>query len=607
MIREISQFVETIPVGTKAKAMEPKQGLHISVGFDSEGVCKVLHHEYFNKKKSRVYSVFIERCMRLQELAWMVDTNKCFDLPAKAIHTASPYCVAFKKESWAIGKEPATNYNKTLPERLPTYFSKCFDAKFVLTDIQIEETNRFCNFLRLEFQGVLLGLDEYHRLDESDYIIVYNDKSEKEYERFNGLYRQDKLFNTSEYNIVEHKHLYGTSNFFNGFNAKKPFLLHQTASFDINGRIAALDAQYLDEFEKLANKRVFPNPIPIFIDNHELTNESIEIYQRDDSRKTTYREIMAQLYRERGSLGNYYLLYFSAGQIKDFDFVAKFDYLLNGEEGWCIENVMGLLQNKDNLLPNQYLYNVFDFERVVITQLFNNSFVKPDKDTGALSLRYFDDLDAKYYRAATYTLAITYKTAVYDFIYKSMRSSIGVAQFYKICMDSILDDLKQDKKDYAIKLKLNILFSLYPHFNKIYNNLTFNIMASKVYEYTDQLREIVDKDDEYFRSDEEYAFGVGQLVYYLLLQSGSGNKTHALLEPVLQKSNQLQLNSAIVGLIAKYKHSISFGYRQFNNLAGKVLGYKSETLVKNNEAILLAGYFCPNILLRKKEQQPINN
>jgi CRISPR-associated protein Csh1 len=237
---------------------------------------------------------------------------------------------------------------------------------------------------------------------------------------------------------------------------------------------------------------------------------------------------------------------------------------------------------------------------MVISQLFNNALVKVDEKKGEISMRYFDDMDPKYYRPALYTLLLKYRKPIYDFIYKSMRSSIGRQQFDDICLTGILDDLKEDK-EYPIKSKLNIYFSLHQYFDKTKNPM---IMPSKLEEHKTLMAKVVDDPSVHFTSDDAYAFGAGQLIYYLLSQSEAGERTHAVLEPFLQKTNHSHFNDAIAAILLKYKHAIGFDFKRFNQLAAEVLGYTPEKGLQELRPILLAGYFCPNVLYTKKTDFP---
>lgn len=609
MIKELTQFIRDVPDLVRERAVEPKAGLHILIRFDEEGKGAVENTERFLGKKHGEASHFLKQCASRQVAGWMIDTNKCFDLPTKGIHSASPYCFAFKRESWKGGEKYPTESNKAdILGRSDTYFEKCFDKKYSLDDTQKQKALQFRNYLKNYLPQLLQEVSTYSGLDSSEYVIIYLDEPLEKYQAFTNLYVSEGLFNTAEYNVELDGEILGTSNFHNGFNSKKPFLTHQTASFDITSRITAGEAKALSEFSNMAGKRLFPNPIPMFIDQPELIEEAIKIYHKEEDKKISHREIISELWKRNKDLGNYYLLYYSAGTIQDFDFVAKFQYLLSEastaeQKEWTIENVTEIKEKDKTYQKPISLSSVFDFERVVIRQLFNNALVKVDEKKGEISICYFDDIDPKYYRPALYTLLLKYRKPIYDFIYKSMRSTIGLRQFEDICLTGMLDDLKEGK-EYSIlnlKQKLNIYFSLHQYFDKTKNTL---IMPSKIEEHKALMAKVVDEASAHFTSDDAYAFGAGQLIYYLLSQSEAGERTHAVLEPFLQKTNHAHFNEAIANILLKYKHAISFDFKRFNQLAAEVLDYTPEKGLQELRPILLAGYFCPNVLYVKKTNSP---
>lgn len=608
MLQELTQFVQEVPPLIKEKAIEPKSGLHILIGFSESGNAEVKGAERYLGKKHDEISDFLKECAVRQELSWMINTNKCFDLPAKGIHSASPFCVAFKRESWIGGdKYPTDSSKPDVVERLEGYFAKCFDDVFGLDDAQKQKALQFKNYLKNNLEPLLSSFGEYPALEQGEYILLFNDIGLEEHEAFNSAYLAQGLFNTDTYNIAVDDEVFGTSNFHNGFNSKKPFLTHQTASFDITIRISASEAKALTEFSAMAGKKLFPNPTPIFIEKKELTSEAIRIFHREEDKKHSHRKIIKELLKKEEELGNYYLLYYSGGVIRDFDFVPKFQYYLDSakdEQGlqraWKIHNVTELKEKGGASKSLIHLKDVFDFEWVVVRQLFNNSLVKIDEKKKEISLRYFDELDSKYYRPAYYTLMLKYRKPIYDFIYKSMRSGIRSHQFQDICMTGIMDDLKENK-EYAIKMKLNIFFSLYNHFT---TNQNIQFMPSKIEGHKSHLQEVLENEETHFSSDEAYAYGAGQLIYYLLSQSQAGDRTHALLEPFLQKTNYAHFNEAISNIILKYKHAIGFDFRRFNALSGEVLDYEAERPLTELRPVMLAGYFSPNILYKSTKTDP---
>lgn len=622
MIKELSQFVaEQVPELIKEKAIDPKPGLHVLISFNEEGTANLQGAERYIDKKNGDTSRFLRECAKRQHLSWMINTNKCFDLPAKGIHTSSPYSLGFKikmlkedeakKEKSKVLKKSKPTYEyksvilSALSERLDSYFKKSLDPKFQLNERIKQDVIKFNNYLKNGLQTLLNNINDYEELDWEEYVIIYLDKPLDLYEAFQRSYYAGGLFNTDSFNVEINGEVYGTSNFHNGFNSKKPFLTHQTATFDITTRISTIEAQALDEFTVLAAKKIFPNPTPIFIEKKELTTEAIRIFHREEDEKHSHRKIIKELVKKENDLGNYYLLYYSGGAIRDFDFVSKFKYVLGSQNAesdekhvWVIKNVTELIEKGKQPKAEIELRNVFDLESVVVRQLFNNALVKVDEKKDQIYLRYFDDLDPKYYRPAYYTLMLKYRKAIYDYIYKSMRSGIRGYQFYDITMTGLMDDLKESK-EYTIKMKLNIFFSLYHHFT---TNQNPEFMPSKIEKHKSHLKNVLENEESHFPSDEAYAFGAGQLIYYLLSQSEAGERTHALLEPFLQKTNYAHFNDAISKTILKYKHAIGFGFQRFNALSGEVLDYEAEKTLGELRPFMLAGYFCPNALYSKSTE-----
>src|SRR5690554_449102 len=104
MIRELINFTDTIDDGFLTLGSSPKEGLHILLQLNTNDKEEafidfenIQYEQYFKKQKTEISS-FLNFCKTLHQNAWCIDTNKCFDLPTKAIHTCSPFVVAFKRE-----------------------------------------------------------------------------------------------------------------------------------------------------------------------------------------------------------------------------------------------------------------------------------------------------------------------------------------------------------------------------------------------------------------------------------------------------------------------------------------------------------------------------
>ncbi|MDI6804788.1 MAG: hypothetical protein QME58_13275, partial [Bacteroidota bacterium] len=425
-------------------------------------------------------------------------------------------------------------------------------------------------------------------------------------------YLKKNLFNKDDYNLTSSEgEIFGLSGFLNGANVKKQFMLHKTSHYEVNNRISQKTALNLYKFERLlSHKKPYdklPNPLPIFIDKDELNKDIVRLY--NDERVLHFREIVRRLFEQHQTdLSDYYLINWrntaDGPMIYDFDFVPQFRYKLSGFE---IKNPMGIKDYHERKIDH-----IFQFELDVVRTIFNNALVLKTKND-EIMLRYFDDIDAKYMSAATYQNILKYRKSFYDYIYKSRTQAITGKMFYDLIISAILDDIKQDKeykKTYTIKEKLNILFSLNHIFDTNNKNFKGVNMASKIPEYQERMRKLFSDENYHIAEDDEFAFAAGQLICFILKQSESYKKTHALLEPFINKNDPKQFRLVIVRGIDQYKHKFewygSCGKGRFERLAGEILGYDCKTPIKELLPVVLSGYFSTPLIFESLKSSETN-
>ena len=102
MLQEINNFMNSLPAELKQAGLKPKEGLHVLLKIqekegthfmDEQSVCRVC----LTRKATEFDYPFLQHCAELAQVGWCVNTNKCFDLPAKGLHSCSPYCIALKR------------------------------------------------------------------------------------------------------------------------------------------------------------------------------------------------------------------------------------------------------------------------------------------------------------------------------------------------------------------------------------------------------------------------------------------------------------------------------------------------------------------------------
>ena len=648
MIKELINFTKSLDEDFKNLGVSPKEGLHIVLkqkNIDGIVDIDVENYQYaLYSKKMTENNELLERCKFLSHNAWCIDTNKCFDLPTKAIHSCSPFLVAFKREHLKGGEKYKNNEEKKkkqVHERFDEYFAKAGalfpdeDSKYknqvfhlffkkgkhnaLLNEIleknstenkrlstikvgleqQVKESKEKDEkeSLRNKIKDTENQLLAVKELEDSDYVLFYLDKSLEEYKIVHKKYLTDKLFNTDKYNTPPNDEgfIFGTSNFMNGYNSSMPFLTHQTASFDITGRVSDVDAKLLYDFEQILPRKILPNPLlPIFIYKEELQKDMISLFKQTGF-KLSYKELIEGVWNNHNEdFANYYLLNWQNSKdgivFQDFDFVSKFEYELEAQ----VENFFEIKEKGGKgLVHYSKINNIFAFEQVVFKPLIQSKYLRLD---------YFGELKNEDYEHLRHTFqAYTkYRKAVYDFVYKSKKQGIDEHIFSDMVFSHIKDDLKQNN-GYSIKEKLNIWFSLYEHFQPK-NHKNKVTMASKLKHYQAFVARLsMGEADTNTATDADFAFAAGQVIDYVLSKSKSDDKSYQLLEPYLQQAKCQEFKRAIANDIARYKHAITDSESRFKAVCDFVLTYETTVNMKELMPEILAGVFSRCQFFNKKE------
>lgn len=611
MLQEINNFMNSLPAEFKQAGLKPKEGLHVLLKIqekegthfmDEKSVCRVC----LMRKATEFDYSFLQHCAELTQVGWCVNTNKCFDLPAKGLHSCSPYCLALKRESLEGGGKYEKDKTK-IYDRIDSYFANALS--YVEEDSEKERIKIFQNFINSKEK--LNALFECFQADfddvkDKEYIILYLDEEIEKYRRVHEKYLSDKLFNTNEFNISVENELYGTSDFLNGFPIKKPFLFHRSAAFDIAGRITGEMAGNLHDFQEIMRRNILPRPLPLFIYREELQSEMLAIFSEylTIGKRIGYQEIIRELCKNHPvDIGDYYLLYYYGDTVCDFDFVSSFRYGLQtgNKEGWMI---------KDHFQIGyaEKISNVFELENKVLHKIFNNSLITQTK-AGDTQRKYFDELEPKYCKSENnYLLVLKYRKAFYDYIYKSREQAVTRQMFDYILLTGILEDIRLDEAKGSLHTqcegilsKMNVWFSLAERFDLQFKNT--DTMASKLEEQR-MFMAALSQGEAVLENDEQYAFAAGQVIYYLLHKSKTADKSYKRLEPFLQQVHASELNKAIARLFDTYKHENFSGY--FRHPFASVMAYQTKANMREYLPMMLAGIFSDNQLFTNNKSEETN-
>lgn len=625
MIKEISNFIKTVPEEVLNYGLKLKHGLHVFISVENDPF--VLSKDVFDNKTEM--NTLFHRALKLQVNSIPVSSAKIFN-PNKKIFGAScsPFVLSFKKsnlEKYRNKKvlkkefklkeelsdlEVNSMFKELILGELEQYFNTALKyAEKEKEKSWCEKLDQFCKTTMIDF---LDDLAAYQKLKPADYVNLYLETPPLEaYQEAHQKYLSEKVFNKDKYNVKLNENIFGVSDSLNGFNDKKMFLQHWSAPMEYNYRLAGAEARLVWQFFQMRKNKQLPNPMPVFIDKEELTNHAVSIYQEDNKRG--YAEIIKAVIHksQKDNVGNYYLIFFQGGlkgsSIIDLDFVSGFRYEM---EDLKIREVFPM---KEKLETELKINHVFDFERKLLKIIFNNQLVQQSKD-GSWKLNYFSDLEFKpQYGMTANTLdkMMKYRKAFYDFIYKSKRETIQQKHFNDILRSGIMEDIQMDvyrngynsNKNKILK-KLNIWFSLYEYFDFTQFSKPLNDipMASKIEEYHAFVDELVKgKNHIQDGDDEQFAFTAGQVIAYLFTKSRSSDRSFSRLEPFLQKRDCSLFKQAILRFFEMYKHE-NFS-NNFKKPFAEVMAFDTKRNLKNLSPIILAGFFSENKLFANSTSQ----
>lgn len=613
MIKEICQFVEILEEQIPKlfeEGVKLKEGVYIALDIGLEDGNYVLKNVDENgnimKEDIELYTKdeeinpFFEKCRMILQYSTPVSSAKIFNPNKKIFNlTCNPYAIGFTKKIINKNLESIGN-DGILEELTQQYFKKA--EEFVEEGKAKIWFEGFKSYLKENFWNLLEKID-YASL-KNDYSIIFFLKSLtiEDFKIPYQKYLMQNVFNKADYNIIYQDVTYGISDSLSTFNDKKRFLQHQSASFRYNYRIHGGDAQLVWKFYQLSKNNQLPNPLPIFVDKDEANLNADVVKLFNHNGVVGYSEIIRSLLKNlrRTNLQNFYLLFIQNKQIIDLDFVPVFKYTLKDKDEYDFI-VKELFDAERVIYFNSKEHNVFDFQFMIVNYIFNNQLIQK---TG--TLRLIEDIEIKTKDGLTdtiYNLIYKYRKAWYDFIYKSKQQVITITMINEMFKDSIVDDLRHDeelKKTTQIRKKLSLWFGLQPLFDNNFN--TRNNMANKTVELQTKIREIAQNESLHISTDDEFAFAAGQIIWKLLIQSESANRSHALLEPFLQKTEPILFKQAIANTFNMYKYKFVLypNKYEFDKLLSEVMGYEPDIKnMKEHLPMILAGYFSESVFKKQ--------
>lgn len=356
-------------------------------------------------------------------------------------------------------------------------------------------------------------------------------------------------------------------NAFHNLDQGKPFLKHHDRFVDYNIEVCETCSLDIYKFQEYFLNKLKVTLFPLFINITDSENV-INLFKKEDKlSKKGFKEIIQEVYKNSSNEElDFYLIIYNRGEsILAFDYITGFKYKMYGLNLFAIENLI-----------NRYFF-VYQLERNYFTE-------EVDADSHQMNI-----------------LIYKYRQQLFDYFYRAKYAGLSQIILADIYFDSLrvrlreFFDKKKDNKNtyYHLRDMCDVYFDLDSIFSKKETKM-------KTVERIKKEEKIKDK--------ESFAYYTGQIAYYLLNQSKSSEKTHAMVEPFINMNNFGLLAERIEGLFKSYKHAIPLNVKIFNEMFSEMWGFlydnREEKFTKDLKTLFYAGYFNSNenVFYAKKEE-----
>lgn len=527
-----------------------------------------------SKENSCVDNKYYKNITRYDYYSKVMEMNKAID-DKKKIQSNQIY--AFKIKSMNITKE-------ILTPSIENYYSKLENYSAYLSKDEIKEM--LFNSLKEEEKKVdLEDIKKIKSIIEKNIYKYYNEKEkrvkfffvksdlenefeiEESYEMFKNNYRKyliPNIYVRTSSCVIQNNKIYGVPNSWYTVNPAKPSLVN---SSKLNNLPLLLDINEVEIREKL--KEFLGNELKK--GNRYIYYSSVDIFPSKelllDTKNYSY---LIQLMLDQGNV--------------IFD---KINFIRKKDMKFYLDEIV-------DFTPNEKKFDDFILGEVdisVIKKALNFHFFGNRLDG------YFSNLDIKNDNLKNFT--IKYKNHLYNWFFLG-NTEIGniVSMMYQ---DRFRIALNNKEKEYRVKQIFNIGFNLESYFNNInYKELKMSL--------SQKLKENLETEKEWvIENDKEFAFVLGQLLYYLNTKTRGKDKYNFEYmrvfyniettdkQMVLERINKRFISRCFDFLTNKAKFAVA-------SLDLYVVEGKFEELDKN---ILVLGATSYNLLFSDKEKEEL--
>lgn len=558
----------------------PKDGTYILVDVESGELLAKDIEIHYNKRTRELEG---RNHLSFQEIQYydyyssLIDMNKPID-SKKVIHSNNFLSFFLKKDSIGNGKlteEIVAGYYKILSEPDRKYQAKkktrelykAAEKELGPVDVRLlEKCRRWIaeHIFKLSDLGIETEGKDYLKI----FFVLGRGKEEetKQLYQTEGLrYLYPNIFNSNEYNVMYQGQIWGMPNNNMGLNAKKVYLEHKTRMETIPYMVSREDVLRQKKlFDYLAALAAM-GEVNVYFDC--IRNE-VDSYPNDKlpDRETCGTYLRLQKEKEV--------------KIQEVDYVSQYQTKLTPPFRYH-----DYINRSEKFQKAEYgrYHKLWQMAGVVDAVLFSG-WLQKNLFTEAKDLKTTDSTLKENILFA--------RKSMFRWMY--LGESNGLPEILdKVSERAVLSAVRENSLD-LVSQRLNLRLSLQSYFKR---NKEGAMEISEIRQLVEQ--KINGNGEEQFESEEEFFYGVGQLLYYLFTRSKAANKKMSMINPFITAKSVKTIKERLQRLFLKYNHDIQLiGPKRVKYLFAMICSYNQECRV--NQDMMWAG-FCSNNLIYKKD------
>lgn len=518
----------------------------------------------------------VEWFKQMDFLSSLIEMNKPVD-SKKKIHSNNIFSLFCKYDTFF----EKNGVHPMLQEHIERYFNALLENKDnktieILTSAGYEPLNAETVKVNKErFLSLLEAVAErikQHNIKDNCYIKLFLDVDKEAYAYESGRYMLPKIFNNNSYNISVDGKVLGLSNANMGMNAKKPYLEHKTAAFEVPYRITTEQAVFLHKLFLWLNgqtregKSLYAGYIPVWEHSPGLFSVANEI---------SVRKPASYLHLNRGI----------GVTIDDYDFLPSFNDRM--DKPIVFQNYLDVPNYQGGKVDKLSAVEAHINENLYAYQLVRNYDVECVKVTEKLSQRLADQI-------------MLSRDAMRAWLRKGDTLPI------KSCIDKVTMGIllaRLQKLEYVLALAhaLNVRFSLLKYFNEEGKDMGYAIETA----YEKLKDKVLDtKKTASCESAMEFYLAVGQLLYYYFSLSQAQTLHYDVLLRGITVAKDLEdIKKEYLKYFNKYAYAINYNDRRYNNMLSVASSYTPEKEEPIDLDALFYGFAAKNIIKYYKNKE----